>query len=54
MQDHWAEFGLPVHISVAAFMGHKSKRKPRKAMAREPVFDDFEADMAAMFPEGWG
>lgn len=29
MQDHWAEFGPPVHISVAAFMGWKGNKKKK-------------------------
>jgi hypothetical protein len=50
MQTHWAEYGAPVYIPVNAFMGHKPPEKSRSAAD----FDDFEADMAAAFPEGWG
>jgi hypothetical protein len=51
MQDHWAEYGMPVYISVAAFLGHKPPAK-RSAAAEEP--NDFAADMMAMYPGGWG
>lgn len=61
MCDHWDEFGWPVAVGVRQaliFWGAvKPKPKPRIS---EPNpgggdgFDDFAADMQAMFPDGGG
>lgn len=48
MHRHWREFGPPVHISVAGFLG---VTKPKKRAEPE---GDFAADMATLFPGGAG
>lgn len=52
LQEHWAEFGPPVHRAVAAYLG-LAGGKP-KAPQDEERFDDFESYMRALAPGGSG
>ena len=56
MVDHWREFGPPVYISVAAFVGSskpgsKGKLSSRKDAPDEEKYGNLN-ELATMFPGG--
>lgn len=61
MSDHWEEYGYPVHVAARIAMVHFGVMKPpaKRISVPDPGggnggFDDFEADMKGMFPDGGG
>lgn len=50
MHDYWGEFGYPVHINVAHYLG---LTKPKRAKADAFDAEDIASMLAAEFPDGW-
>ena len=55
MHEHWAEFGPPVYIAAAAYLGlSKKKAKADEERPFDPEDPDGMGDLLAMFGEGGG